>query len=202
MKEFLDFYTVRNNALLMAERILKEGFYPDVLYMLLRGGSVLGNVISEYFRVAGNPDKPVFVAAVAAKSYTGVAQRETAVKIEGWTLDPRQLSPDSKILLTDDIFDSGRTLNRIARELLEGGIRRENLKIAVHDYKIKHYDPQQTALPIRPDFYARRFEISRPEEEIWIHYLSHELVGLTEEEFRREYRERYPELKDFSLQHN
>lgn len=197
MKEFLDFYTVRNNALLMAKAILDSGFYPDAVYILLRGGSVLGNVITEYFKAVGDPCKPISVAAVAAKSYSGVGKPDAAVRVEGWTLDPRQLPEGAKVLVTDDIFDSGRTVNRIGELLLSCGIRREDLKIAVHDYKIKHYDCRQRSLPIQPDFYARRFEIDRPEEEIWIHYLSHELVGLTKEEFQKEYRERYVELADF-----
>ena len=65
----------------------------------------------------------------------------------------------------------------------------------VHDYKIRHFDSRQKALPFHPDYYARKFEIFSEADDVWIHYLSHELEGLTAEEFRREYSGRYPELK-------
>ena len=51
-KEFLPYDNVRNNALKLAHRIHLEGFVPDVIYISLRGGAYLGNVISEYFKIA------------------------------------------------------------------------------------------------------------------------------------------------------
>ena len=192
MKEFLDFYTVRNNAMLTAGRILSDGFFPDIVYMLLRGGSVTGNVFIEYFRIAGYPVK---TAAAVAESYAGVRRPEAALRLSGWTCDPASLKKGSRVLLVDDIFDSGRTVNRVAEEIVNAGVGRENLKIAVHDYKIRHFDSRQKALPFHPDYYARKFEIFSEADDVWIHYLSHELEGLTAEEFRREYSGRYPELK-------
>ena len=192
MKEFLDFYTVRNNALLMADRILNEGFIPDIVYMLLRGGSGIGNVFIEFFRLSGCPVK---TAAAVAESYAGVRQPEAALRLSGWTCAPASLKRGSRVLLVDDIFDSGRTINCVADEIVKAGISRENLKIAVHDYKIKHFDPLQKTLEFHPDYYARQFEIFNEADDVWIHYLSHELEGLTKEEFRREYSSRYPELK-------
>ena len=179
MKEFLDFYTVRNNAMLTAGRILSDGFFPDIVYMLLRGGSVTGNVFIEYFRIAGYPVK---TAAAVAESYAGVRRPEAALRLSGWTCDPASLKEGSRVLLVDDIFDSGRTVNRVAEEIVNAGVGRENLKIAVHDYKIRHFDSRQKALPFHPDYYARKFEIFSEADDVWIHYLSHELEGLTAEE--------------------
>ena len=50
-KEFLPYDKVRNNALKMAYRIHQDGFIPDVIYVSLRGGAYLANVISEYFKI-------------------------------------------------------------------------------------------------------------------------------------------------------
>ena len=46
-KEFLSYQTVRNNAIKLAHRIHGEGFFPDVIYVSLRGGAYMGNVMSE-----------------------------------------------------------------------------------------------------------------------------------------------------------
>ncbi|MDR2795100.1 MAG: phosphoribosyltransferase, partial [Spirochaetaceae bacterium] len=50
IKEFTMYDTVRNNAIKLAARIYGDGFVPDVIYVSLRGGAYLGNVISEYFK--------------------------------------------------------------------------------------------------------------------------------------------------------
>ena len=39
-KEFLQFDTVRNNALKLAHQIYTDGFIPDVIYVSLRGASI------------------------------------------------------------------------------------------------------------------------------------------------------------------
>jgi hypoxanthine phosphoribosyltransferase len=50
-KQFITADSVRNDAIKLAARILKDGFVPDVIYVSLRGGAYLGNVISEYFKI-------------------------------------------------------------------------------------------------------------------------------------------------------
>jgi uncharacterized protein len=183
-KEFLPYERVRNNALKLAHQIHSEGFVPDVIYVSLRGGAYLGNVISEYFKIVRRNERPVYYAAVVARSYTDVRQNEK-VMVDGWTYAPEHLRSGDKVLLIDDIFDTGHTINCLAEIILEKGIPRNDLKIAVHDYKFFHdKDPQ---LPIQPDYWCRRHDLSCSDESRWIHYLSHELVGLTEQELEQHY---------------
>jgi hypoxanthine phosphoribosyltransferase len=192
-KEFLPYDVVRDNALKLAARICREGFMPDVIYVSLRGGAYLGNVISEYFKVVNRREKPVYYAAVVARSYTGVSEAEQ-VKVEGWTYSPDYLRTGDKVLLVDDIFDSGRTINHLAQIFLEKGIPRNDLKIAVHDYKFFYDNPDP--LPIQPDYWCRKHELSVNDEAYWIHYMSHELVGLSAQEIEEHYAKRDPELRE------
>ncbi len=183
-KEFLSYDTVRNDAIKLADKIYKEdGFVPDVIYASLRGGAYMANVMSEYFKIARPNEKPVLFAAVVARSYTDIHE-SGRIRIDGWTYSPEHLRSGDKILLVDDIFDSGRTLNFLAEVIMEHGVPRKDIKIAVHDFKNFLFRPP---LPVRPDYYCRKIDISSPEEDRWIHYLSHELVGLTKEELESEY---------------
>jgi hypoxanthine phosphoribosyltransferase len=182
-KEFLTYRQVRNNAIKLAWRIYQSHFIPDVIYVSLRGGAYLGNVISEYFKLVRKEERPVFYAAVVARSYQNIRVQQ-AIKVEGWTYNPEYLRQGDRVLLIDDIFDTGRTVNHLVEVLLQKGIPRQDIKIAVHDYKIRTYLPEQ--LPVHPDYYCRYHEITRPEEDFWIHYSSHELVGLKRPE-REEY---------------
>lgn len=191
-KEFLTYETVRNNALKMAHQIRLDGFVPDVIYVSLRGGAYIGNVISEYFKIVSHQSaRPVLYAAVVARSYQGI-KNQAEVRIDGWTYSPEFLRQGDKILLVDDIFDSGRTLNYLAKVIIDRGIPREDLKIAVHDFKVFHNKPE--SLPLQPDYYCRRHDIHSADDDIWIHYMSHELVGLTPEERETHYLMKDPGL--------
>ena len=183
-KEFLPFNLVRNNAIRLAGRIYQEGFIPDVIYVSLRGGAYMGNVISEFFKIVRKGNRPVFYAAVVARSYKDIGDQDR-VRVDGWTYDPQYLRHGDKILIVDDIFDTGRTINHLVEIIVEKGIPREDVKVAVHDYKLRKY--QKVQLPVQPDYWCRFHEIKTPEEDFWIHYMSHELVGLTDEEKKRYY---------------
>ena len=192
-KEFLPYEKVRNNALKMAHRIYHDGFIPDVIYVSLRGGVYLGNVISEYFKIVQRRARPVYYAAVVARSYTGIRESDE-VKVEGWTYSPESLRIGDKVLLIDDIFDTGKTINHLANVILEKGIPRKDLKIAVHDYKYVYNKAEH--LPVQPDYWCRKHELSVKDEDIWIHYCSHELIGLTSEELEKYYYSEDPELRE------
>jgi hypoxanthine phosphoribosyltransferase len=184
---------VRNDALKLACRIHKEGFIPDVIYVPLRGGAYMGNVISEYFKIVRKNERPILYAAVVARSYSDIHESDK-IRIDGWTYSPEHLRAGDKVLFVDDIFDSGRTLNHLVEIILEKGIPRKDCKVAVHDYKYFSYKSEQ--LPIQPDYYCRKIEVPSPDQDVWIHYMSHELVGLKPEELERYYYSADPELKD------
>ena len=192
-KEFLQFDIERDNSLKLAHRIYNEGFIPDVIYVSLRGGAYLGNIISEYFKIVHKGARPVYYAAVVARSYTDVAKADK-IKVDGWTYSPEHLRVGDKVLLVDDIFDSGRTINHLAQIILDKGIPRKDLKIAVHDYK--YFTDKEPQLPFQPDYWCRRHNVSINDEEMWIHYMSHELIGLEENELEENYYKRDPELRE------
>jgi hypoxanthine phosphoribosyltransferase len=192
-KVFLPYQSVRNNAIKLAFQIHRSGFVPDVIYVSLRGGAYLGNVISEYFKLVKKHERPVYYAAVVARSYADVRVQQQ-IKVEGWTYNPEHLRQGDRVLIVDDIFDTGRTVNHLVNVVLSKGIPRQDIRIAVHDYKIRRYLGEELA--VRPDYYCARHEILRPEDDFWIHYSSHELVGLTAEEREAHYYAHDPGLRE------
>ena len=193
IKEFLPYEVVRNNAIKLAYKIYQEKFIPDVIYVSLRGGAYLGNILSEYFKIVREDRHPIFYAAVVARSYTGVAQSE-GIMIDGWTYNPEHLRNGDRVLLVDDIFDSGKTINKLVEVILQKGLPEEDVRVAVHDYKVFTY--QDEKLPIQPWYYCRKHVINSPDEDLWIHYSSHELVGLSDEELESKYYKDDPELRE------
>lgn len=182
-KVFITSEEVRKNAFRLAARIYQSGFYPTVIIIGLRGGASIGLPISEFFKWL-RPVHPelvrVLFTAVTARSYTDIGKQEK-VRVEGFTYDPHHLRAGDKVLLLDDIYDSGNTINELVRILMDKGIPREDVKVAVHDYKRRTFKP---TLPVVPDFFCHEYVIESAEDnDPWLNY-SHELEGLTDEELR------------------
>ena len=174
-REYIPYRTVRDNSIKIAHRIFLSGFYPDVIYVCLRGGVYLGNIISEFFKIIKRDSAPVFYAAVVARSYFTEETRYNVV-VDGWTYKPEFLRKGQKVLFVDDIFDSGYTMNHLVQCIFNHGIPKQDVRVAVHDYKIREYIEKPH--PITPDYYARKHYIKNPEDDFWIHYLSHEIMGI------------------------
>ena len=184
-KEFVSPKTIRDNALKLVHKIYTEdGFVPDIIYTSLRGGAYLANVFSEYYKLIRSNTSPVFYAAVVARSYSDI-RCQAKVMIDGWTYSPDYLRTGDKILIVDDIFDTGKTMNKLAEVVMDKGIPRKDLKIAVHDYKVPTY--KKDPLPLQPDYYCRKHVINSPEEDVWIHYMNHEFIGLKPDEIDLNY---------------
>ncbi|UTC61495.1 phosphoribosyltransferase [Treponema sp. OMZ 787] len=193
MKEFLNYNTVRDNGLILARKMYDEGYIPDVIYASMRGGAYLANVISEFFKIAYKNEKKILYSTVVAHSYSGV-HNNSEVVLDGWTLHPSKLPADSLILLVDDIFDSGATINYLVSDLIKQGLKRDNIKIAVHDYKYFHDKKEQ--YEYHPDYWCRKHDIYTEKDNLWIHYMSHELVGLSGSELEENYYSKNPALRN------
>jgi hypoxanthine phosphoribosyltransferase len=192
-KLFLEFDDERNDAIKLAHRIWKDGFAPDIIYVSLRGGAYIGNVISEYFKIVLKNEHPVYYAAVVVHSYTDVAEQEK-IYVEGWTYSPEHLRIGDKVLICDDVFDTGRTVNFLVPIIMDKGIPRHDIKVAVHDYK---FNPEVNGkLPIQPDYYCRKYDANEAGETPWLHYMSHELIGLRPNELEDHYYKKDPSLRE------
>lgn len=193
-KEFVPMETIRDSALKLCHRMyMEDHFVPDVIYVSLRGGAYMGNVMSEYYKLVRSKEggRPVFYAAVVARSYSDI-RCQSQVMVDGWTYSPDYLRSGDKVLIVDDIFDTGKTVNALTDIILNKGIPRKDIKIAVFDYKVPLYKTTPP-LPIQPDYYCRKHILHSEEDEVWIHYLCHEFVGLQSEEIDKAYSD--PEVR-------
>ncbi len=198
-KEFITPDIIRDSALKLANKMYYEDhFIPDVIYVSLRGGVYLANVISEFYKLVCKKEKrrPVLYAAVVARSRDSqIPGEETKVFVDGWTYSPDYLRSGDKVLIVDDIFDTGNTVNKLTQIILDKGIERQDIKIAVYDYKVPVYKyGTQKPLPIQPDYYCRRHVLNSKHDEVWIHYLCHEYEGLEDDEIDEVYSD--PEVRE------
>jgi hypoxanthine phosphoribosyltransferase len=97
----------------LALDVLRSGFVPDVVVAIARGGLLLAGGIAYALGVKS-------CGAVNAEFYTGVGTR-----LPEPIMLPPLLDPDSiigkRVLLVDDVSDSGRTLAMVVQLLETGG---------------------------------------------------------------------------------
>ncbi len=148
----------------LARRIYDSGFVPDVLLVLWRGGTPVGIVIHEFLLFKGID---TYHTAVKAESYVGIEER-VEPRIEHIEHVLERVTAQSRVLVIDDIFDSGATMRKVVDEL---GAHVAELKIATLYYK-----PGANTTGITPDFYGRKTDR-------WIVF-PHELVGLSPAEIK------------------
>lgn len=192
MKEFITSDMIRDEAIKLVYKMHKsDSFIPDVIYDSLRGGAYMANVMSEYYKLIALKEKknPIFYAAVVARSYGKVKEHSDRVEIDGWTYSPYNLKKGQKVLVVDDIYDTGLTVNSLVETIMDAGIPREDIKVAVFDYKVPlyKYEKGEKPLNIQPDYYCRKHILKEEKESKWIHYTCHEFIGLTNEEIDQVY---------------
>ncbi len=119
----------------LAERIRENGFKPDMIVGVSRGGWPPARVMSDLLE---NPD----IANVKAEFYLGVAE----TKGEPVITQPVSVSVrDKKVLVVDDVADTGKSLRLVRSHLKEKGAT--DVKIATIYYK-----PWSVVIP---DYYEK-----------------------------------------------
>ena len=136
----------------LAVNILKSGFVPDLLVALWRGGAPVGIVIHEVLALTGHHCEHL---PISAESYTGInEQRE--VHFSGLELLQSFIltRTSSRILLVDDVFDTGRTIEALVKKIDDLGVGKSlDIRIATPWFK-----PGKNKTPLQPDFFLHTTE--------------------------------------------
>ncbi|MGN0846669.1 MAG: phosphoribosyltransferase [Kiritimatiellia bacterium] len=159
-KLYLDARDYLHDAWRLARQILDSGWRPDLLLALWRGGAAVGVAVHEYLKAQGVAVRHL---PVKCSSYTGIGQSGTEVKFECADAVFAQLAPGMKVLVVDDVFDTGRTAAALHGKLAAGGCE---MRMACVYWK-----PAQNVTPYKPDFHVRALDR-------WIVF-PHEIEGLT-----------------------
>lgn len=97
----------------LATRIAEDGFRPDAVIGIARGGLPLAGALGYALDVK-------MLGSLNVEFYTGVGETLEAPIVLPPTLDQESLHGKS-ILLVDDVADSGRTLSLVVQLLRAGG---------------------------------------------------------------------------------
>ena len=149
--------------------ILESGFRPTLIIAIWRGGTPVGMAVQEILDYCGVESDHI---AIRTSSYVGVDQRG-AVAVHGLNYIIKKICHDDRVLIVDDVFDTGNTIVAVIDELARRarGNTPEDMRVAVPWYK-----PSRNETNIEPDYFIR-------ETAEWLVF-PHELDALTPEELR------------------
>lgn len=165
-KQYISATSLLRDSFELALQILESNFEPDLIVGVWRGGTPVGITIQEALEFAGVHSDHI---AIRTASYTSIGER-TRVTVYGLDYLKRHFSPNESLLLVDDVFDTGLSLQEVIHEMqVMYGENMPQVKIATPYYK-----PANNRTKLKPDFYLH-------ETDKWLVF-PHELVGLSDEE--------------------
>lgn len=151
-------------------RILESGFEPTLIVAIWRGGTPVGMAVQEILSYCGVDADHI---AIRTSSYTGIEERG-AVAVHGLDYIINKVCFDDRLLIVDDVFDTGNTIAAVIQELKRRarGNTPADIRIAVPWYK-----PSRNETDLVPDYYIR-------ETAEWLVF-PHELDSLSSDELEK-----------------
>lgn len=98
----------------LAEKVVASGFLPDVVVAVARGGLLPGGAVAYALGTKG-------VGTLNVEFYTDIGETLPDPRVLPPLMDTSEL-PGSKVLVVDDVADSGRTLELVMRMMAAKGV--------------------------------------------------------------------------------
>jgi len=170
-KLYLDAQNLLEDAMTLGVQVVNSGYRPDYIVAIWRGGTPVGIAVQEVLAWAGIKTDHI---AIRTSSYnSSIDQRGHSVRIHGLRYLVERINAEDKLLLVDDVYDTGLTMQAIIDKLQRKARLNtpEDIRIAVPWFK-----PERLLVDRVPDYTLH-------ETSQWIKF-PHSLEGLTDAEIR------------------
>ncbi|WP_068546356.1 phosphoribosyltransferase [Thalassotalea crassostreae] len=167
-KNFITAQELLEDSFRVAHQVYKDGFRPQFIIGIWRGGAPIGIAVQEFFDFKGVETDHI---AVRTSSYYGINQQAKEIKVHGLHYLIENANADDALLIVDDVFDSGRSVVALIEQ-----IRTQMRLNTPTDIRVAtpYYKPQNSKVDLVPNYYIHS-------SDEWLVF-PHELSGLTKEE--------------------
>jgi len=183
-KLYLDAQQLLEDSFLLASKIHASGFRPTFVIAVWRGGAPIGIAVQEYLAYRGIKTDHIAIRTRAYEAGIDAPRRE--LDVQGLEYLVRKVTPEDRLLIVDDVYDTGRSSQAIVEKL--AALCRRNmprdLRIAVPFFK-----PSRNQTNRIPDYYL--YETDR-----WLKF-PHSLEGLSTAEIRTHRPRIFEIIKDY-----
>jgi len=154
----------------LALQIFESGYRPSFIVGVWRGGTPVGIAVQEVLDLLGCKTDHF---AIRTSSYEAMDKQSKNVRVYGLQHLVDTINVDDQLLIIDDIFDSGKSIEAIITALEEKCRRNTPSDIRVATV---YYKPKRNKTARTPDFYLH-------ETDEWTVF-PHELEGCSIEELK------------------
>ncbi|MDH3694351.1 MAG: phosphoribosyltransferase family protein [Gammaproteobacteria bacterium] len=170
-KRFISAQELLQDSFLLGAKIIESGFAPNYIIGIWRGGTPVGIAVQELLDYFGIETDHI---AIRTSSYSGIGKQDKEVRVHGLGYLVQNLNAEDSLLIVDDVFDSGLSLQAVIDELT-----RRTRRNTPHEIRIATpwFKPKNNKTNMVPDFYLH-------ETDQWLVF-PHELKDLTVEEIAR-----------------
>ncbi len=168
-KLFIKSETLLQDSFQLAWDIYESGFKPNYIIGVWRGGAPVGIAVQEFLSVLGIKSDHV---AIRTSYYSGIDLRNDSVQVYGLNYVIRQLESEDKLLIVDDVHDTGNSVNQIILDLKKA-CKKNTPEIRV---ATPYFKPNKNLTNNKPDYFIH-------ETDQWLVF-PHELEGLTLDEIK------------------
>lgn len=169
--EHLDARTLLADSFRLAALVRESGFRPTFIVAVWRGGAPVGLAVQEYLAYHGARADHI---AIRTSAYAGPDDQHDEVAVHSLGYLVKNLVREDRLLIVDDVFDTGRTIDAIIVQL--GAKLRRNMPAEVR-IAVPYYKPSRNETRRVPDYYLR-------ETESWLRF-PHELDGMNAADLKR-----------------
>ncbi|MEM8981397.1 MAG: phosphoribosyltransferase family protein [Pseudomonadota bacterium] len=171
-KVYLDAQQLLDDAFRLGAAVVESGFKPSFILALWRGGAPIGIAVQEYLAYHGIATDHI---AIRTAHYTATIDASTEhVEIYGISYLLKNMTHEDRLLIVDDVFDTGRTVDAVIAHLAAKARRNTPADIRV---AVPYYKPRRNLTTRQPDYALH-------ETDAWIKF-PHSLEGLSDNEIRK-----------------
>jgi hypoxanthine phosphoribosyltransferase len=174
-KSFISANDLLLDSFRLAANIYRNGFRPDFLVGLWRGGSAVGIAVQEGLDFLGVRTDHIGIRTSyrGLPSYSKMVDKAKSIRAHGLRYLHERVCEQHSLLIVDDVYSTGSSVNAVINQLAKKS--RRNLP---HDIRIATVWYRPTDRTIRPpDYFVR-------ETTDWL-ILPYELSGLSISELRQ-----------------
>ncbi|MEK9654595.1 MAG: phosphoribosyltransferase family protein [Halieaceae bacterium] len=182
-KQYLCAEQLLTDSFRLAKLVLDSGFEPSMIIAIWRGGVPIGIAVQEFFAFSGVETDHI---AIRTSSYdAGIDLRLSGVRVHGLNYLIKRVRAEDRLLIVDDVFDTGRTVDAVITRLAE--LARLNTPKDIR-VAVPYYKPRRREVDREPDYYLE-------ETDAWLMY-PHSLEGLSLDEIKAHRPALYDIVKD------
>jgi len=167
-KLFISAQSLLEDSWRLAVNILKDGFHPNFIVGVWRGGTPVGIAVQEMLDFYGIHTDHI---SIRTSSYSGKSRLDAPVRVHGLDYLIDNINADDSLLIVDDVYDTGLSVQGVLNTLTAKARRNTPSEIRI---ATPYFKPAKNRTSLTPHYYIH-------ETDRWLVF-PHEIDGLNRAE--------------------